>query len=71
MALGFDFSFTLMGFTLAIKLHMLFAGLSSPIKMIISFHVLPGVYQPLHEKELNETLRTGNHINKGEPLGRM
>lgn len=32
--------------------------------MIIRFHVLPGVYQPLYEKELNEKIQTYNHINK-------
>lgn len=59
-----------MGFTLAIKLHVLFTRSSSPVEMIMSFYVLPDMYQPLYEKELNETLRTGNHVNKGEPLGR-
>lgn len=60
-----------MGFTLAIKLRMLFIRPSSPIKMIMSFHVLPDIYQPLYEKELNETLKTGNHVKEGEPLGRI
>ena len=43
---------------------------SSPVEMIMSFRILPDMYQTLHEKELNETLRTGDHINNGEPLGR-
>ena len=56
-----------MGFTLAIKLRVLFTGSSSPVEMIMSFRILPDMYQTLHE---NETLRTGDHINNGEPLGR-
>lgn len=59
-----------MGFTLAIKLRVLFTGSSSPVEMIMSFRILPDMYQTLHEKELNEKLRTGDHINNGEPLGR-
>lgn len=69
LIMGFDFSFTLWGFTLAIKLHVLFTRSSSPVEMIMSFRILPDMYQTLYEKELNETLRTGDHINNGEPRG--
>lgn len=33
--------------------------------MIISFHILPGIYQTLYEKALNETITMFNRINKG------
>lgn len=69
--MGFDFSLIFMGLTLIIKLHIIFTRSPPPIKMIISFHVVPGIYQPLYGKGLNETIRTCNHINNGESMGRI
>lgn len=58
-----------MGLTLITKLHILFTRPCSLIKMIISFHDLPSIYEHVCEKELNEKIQKCNRINKGRPWG--
>jgi hypothetical protein len=67
--MSFHFSLTFIGLALIIKSHILCTSSSSPIKMIISFHILPGIYQTLYEKALNETITTCNRISKGGTCG--